>query len=123
MTSLCLQEEQSERLSYRSFFCSASELRGKARSLLHGDLVLLFNSSSSLVYLRVWDQSDRYLAAFNWSEEEAVVFQLSHSVVPRHGAVVLSTNSSALPEGSSVDLKNLQLGPGQAALIKLPSSG
>ncbi|XP_037551468.1 4F2 cell-surface antigen heavy chain [Nematolebias whitei] len=117
-----LQEEQSERLSYRSFFCSASELRSKALSLLHGDWVLLFNSSSSLVYLRVWDQSDRYLAAFNWAEEE-VVFQLSGSVVPRHGAVVLSTNSSALPEDGSVDLNNLQLGPGQAALIKLPSSG
>lgn len=71
------------------------------------------------MYLRLWDQSDRYLAAFNWAEEEAVAFQLSGSVVPRHGAVVLSTNSSALPEDSSVDLKNLQLGPGQAALIKL----
>ncbi|XP_017294591.1 4F2 cell-surface antigen heavy chain [Kryptolebias marmoratus] len=118
-----LQEEQAERLSYRSFFFSVSELRSKVRSLLYGDLVLLFNSSSSLVYLRVWDQSDRYLAAFNWGSEEAVVFQLSSASVPQHAVVVLSTNTSALPEDSSVDLKNLQLGLGQAVLIKLPSSG
>lgn len=72
--------------------------------------------------MRVWDQSDRYLAAFNWGPEEEAVFQLSNVAVPGHAAVVLSTNSSALPEDSSVDLKNLQLGPGQAALIKLSST-
>ena len=99
-----------------------SELRGKERSLLYGDFVLLSNSSSSLAYLRVWDQSNRYLAAFNWAAEEATVL-LSDALVPRHAAVVLSTNSSVLPQDSSVDLMNLRLGPGQAALIKFPYTG
>ncbi|XP_026194885.1 4F2 cell-surface antigen heavy chain-like [Anabas testudineus] len=117
-----LQEERSERLSCRSFFRSMSELRGKERSLLFGDFVLLYNSSSSLAYLRVWDQSERYLAAFNWAEE-AVVLELSHAMLPRQAAVVLSTNSSILPADSRVDLTNLRLGPGQAALLRFPYTG
>uniref|UniRef100_A0A8C7Z422 Glycosyl hydrolase family 13 catalytic domain-containing protein n=1 Tax=Oryzias sinensis TaxID=183150 RepID=A0A8C7Z422_9TELE len=88
---------------HRSFFQSISELRGKERSLLFGDFSLLFNSSSSLAYLRVWDQSTRFLAAFNWAAEE-VELQLSGAGLPHHAAVVRSTNTSALPEESSVDL-------------------
>lgn len=118
----CVQEERSERLSCRSFFRRVSELRGKERSLLFGDFVLLYNSSSSLAYLRVWDQSERYLAAFNWAEE-AVVLELSHAMLPRQAAVVLSTNSSILPADSRVDLTNLRLGPGQAALLRFPYTG
>lgn len=118
----CGQEERAERLSCRSFFQSLSELRGKERSLLFGDLLLLSNSSSSLAYLRVWDQSERYLAAFNWAEEAAVL-QLSDTALPRRAAVVLSTNSSAQTADSSVDLMNLRLGPGQAALLRFPYIG
>ncbi|XP_044023678.1 solute carrier family 3 member 2b [Siniperca chuatsi] len=117
-----LQEERAERLSCRSFFRSLSELRAKERSLLFGDFLLLSNSSSSLAYLRVWDQSERYLAAFNWAEEAAAL-QLSDAALPRRAAVVLSTNSSSLPADSSVDLTNLQLGPGQAALLRFPYAG
>uniref|UniRef100_A0A665U9E7 Solute carrier family 3 member 2b n=1 Tax=Echeneis naucrates TaxID=173247 RepID=A0A665U9E7_ECHNA len=113
------QEERTQRLSYRRFFCSLSELRVKARSLMFGDFLLLYNSSSSLAYLRAWDQSDRYLAAFNWAEEAAVL-QLSDPTLPRRATVILSTNSSALPDNSSVDLTSLWLGPGQAALLMFP---
>uniref|UniRef100_A0A3B4WP17 4F2 cell-surface antigen heavy chain-like n=1 Tax=Seriola lalandi dorsalis TaxID=1841481 RepID=A0A3B4WP17_SERLL len=120
---ICLQEERAERLSCRRFFRSVSELRGKERSLMFGDFVLLSNSSSSLAYLRVWDQSTRYVAAFNWAAEEAAVLQLSDAALPRQAAVVISTNSSALPADSSVDLMNLYLGPGQAALLKFPYTG
>ncbi|XP_039992987.1 4F2 cell-surface antigen heavy chain-like [Xiphias gladius] len=117
-----LQEERAERLSCRSFFRSLSELRCKERSLLFGDFVLLSNSSSSLAYLRVWDQSQRYLAALNWAEEAAVL-QLSDATLPRQAAVVLSTNASVLPADSTVDLKNLRLGPGQAVLLRFPYAG
>ncbi|XP_054913129.1 4F2 cell-surface antigen heavy chain-like [Poeciliopsis prolifica] len=118
-----LQEDQTDRLSLRNFFRSVSELRAKQRSLLHGDFFLLSNSSSSLAYLRVWDHNDRYLAAFNWGPEEEVVLRTSEAALPRHAVVALSTNSSALPEGSSVDLAELRLGPGQAALVRLPHAG
>ncbi|TKS86257.1 4F2 cell-surface antigen heavy chain [Collichthys lucidus] len=114
-----MQEERAERLSCRSFFRSLSELRGKERSLLFGDFLLLSNSSSSLAYLRVWDQSKRYLAAFNWAEEAAVL-QLNDAALPLRAEVVFSTNSSVLPPDSSVNLANLQLGPGQATLLSFP---
>lgn len=72
-----------------------------------------------MVYLRAWDQNARYVAAFNWAGEEATL-QLSNAVLPQRAHVILSTNSSALPLDSSVDLTNLQLGPGQAALFRFP---
>ncbi|KAM4723641.1 solute carrier family 3 member 2b [Anableps anableps] len=118
-----LQAEQTERLSFWNFFRSVTELRAKQHSLLYGDFHLLSNSSSSLVYLRVWDQNDRYLAAFNWGAEEEAVLQMNDAALPRHATVTISTNSSALPDGSGMDLMNLRLGPGQAALIKLPLTG
>ncbi|XP_006785902.1 solute carrier family 3 member 2b [Neolamprologus brichardi] len=118
-----LQEERAERLTCRRFFSTVSELRGKERSLLFGDFILLFNSSSSLAYLRTWDQNERYLAAFNWAAEESAVLQLSHTVLPPKAVVVLSTNSSTMPADSSVDLTNLRLGPGEAALLKFPYTG
>ncbi|KAF0043792.1 hypothetical protein F2P81_002950 [Scophthalmus maximus] len=116
------EDERSERLSCLSFFRALSELRGKERSLLFGDFVLLSNSSSSLAYLRVWDQSERYLAAFNWAEEAALL-QLTDAALPRRAAVVLSTNSSVLPADTSLDLTDLRLGPGQAALLRFPYRG
>ncbi|XP_060938202.1 amino acid transporter heavy chain SLC3A2-like [Limanda limanda] len=116
------QEERAERLSCRSFFISLSELRGKERSLLFGDFLLLANSSSSLAYLRVWDQSARYLAAFNWGEESTLL-QLSDAALPQQAEVVLSTDSSLLPAGGSVELSSLRLGAGQAALLTFPYAG
>ncbi|XP_034530148.1 4F2 cell-surface antigen heavy chain-like [Notolabrus celidotus] len=116
------QKERGERLTSRKFFKTLSELRGKERSLLFGDFLLLSNSSSSLAYLRVWDQSQRYVAAFNWAEEAAVL-QLSGAMLPPGAEVVLSTNSSDLPVESRVDLRNLRLGPRQAALLKFPYTG
>uniref|UniRef100_A0A3B4ZCL5 4F2 cell-surface antigen heavy chain-like n=1 Tax=Stegastes partitus TaxID=144197 RepID=A0A3B4ZCL5_9TELE len=115
-----LQEERAERLSCRSFFQTLSELRGKERSLLFGDFELLQNSSSSLAYLRVWDQSERYLAAFNFAADESAALQLRGASLPQRAAVVVSTNSSALPADRSLDLSELRLGPGQAALLKFP---
>ncbi|KAM3849813.1 amino acid transporter heavy chain SLC3A2-like [Diretmus argenteus] len=114
-----LKENLDQRLSCLSLFASLSGLRVKERSLLFGDFLLLSNSSSSLAFLRVWDQSDRYLAAFNWAGETATL-ELSHPALPRQAAVVLSTDSSSLAPGSTADLATLQLGPGQAALLKFP---
>uniref|UniRef100_A0A3P8T123 Solute carrier family 3 member 2b n=1 Tax=Amphiprion percula TaxID=161767 RepID=A0A3P8T123_AMPPE len=118
-----LQEERAERLSCRSFFRSLSELRSKERSLQFGDFLLLSNSSSSLVYLRIWDQSKRFLVAFNFSPDESASLQLSGASLPRRADVVLATNSSFLPTDASVDLQDLRLGPQQAAILSFPYSG
>ncbi|KAF7652800.1 hypothetical protein LDENG_00092130 [Lucifuga dentata] len=116
------EEEEEERLSCRRFFQTLSDLRRKRYSLQFGDFVLLFNSSSSLAYLRAWDQSERYLATFNWAEEEAEL-ELKGEGLPQQAAVVLSTNSSSLPADERVDLAALRLGPGQAALLRFPYAG
>ncbi|XP_068456206.1 amino acid transporter heavy chain SLC3A2-like isoform X2 [Clinocottus analis] len=120
-----LKEEWAGRRSCRRFFAALSDLRGKERSLLFGDFLLLSNSSSSLAYLRVWDQSERYLAAFNWAQEAAAL-QLSGpaaAALPRRATVVLSTDGDALPADSTVDLTELRLGPGEAALLRFPYAG
>ncbi|XP_035850344.1 4F2 cell-surface antigen heavy chain-like isoform X2 [Sander lucioperca] len=116
-------QERAERLSCRRFFRVLSELRGKERSLLYGDFLLLSNSSSSLAFQRVWDQSERYIAAFNWAPEEAALPLSRAAALPQRASVVLSTNASALPADSSVDLTELRLGPGQAALLRFPYTG
>lgn len=72
-----------------------------------------------MAYLRAWDQSARYVAAFNWAEEAAVL-ELSGATLPRNAAVVLSTNSSALPADARVELAKLPLGAGQAVLVQFP---
>uniref|UniRef100_A0A8C2ZGD9 Solute carrier family 3 member 2 N-terminal domain-containing protein n=1 Tax=Cyclopterus lumpus TaxID=8103 RepID=A0A8C2ZGD9_CYCLU len=116
-------EEWAERRSSRRFFSALSALRAKERSLLFGDFLLLSNSSSSLAYLRVWDQSERYLAAFNWAEEAAALHLSGAAALPRWAVVVLSTDGGALPADSSVDLTELRLGPGEAALLRFPYAG
>ncbi|XP_061599170.1 amino acid transporter heavy chain SLC3A2-like [Cololabis saira] len=111
-----------DQMSCNDFFQTVSKLRGKERSLLYGDFMFLHNSSSSLVYLRVWDQSERYLVAFNLKGKETVL-QLSDKALPRQASVTLSTTSGVLPKERTVDLRDLHLGPEQAALIKFPYSG
>lgn len=72
--------------------------------------------------MRVWDQNTRFVAALNWADED-VVLQLRDTMLPPQAAVVMSTNSSFLPAESTVDLNQLQLGPGQAALLSFPYTG
>ena len=115
------QEERAQRLSNRNFFKTLSDLRGKERSLQHGDYIPLFNSTSALAYLRVWDQSVRYVAAVNWGGE-AVTLDLTHPELPKEAMVRVSTDSALVPD-SSVDLSALVVGPGQAVLLHFPYLG
>lgn len=61
-----LQAEREKYVAVRKWFISLSELRGKERSLLYGDYYSLHSSPSSLAFLRLWDQSERYITAVNW---------------------------------------------------------
>lgn len=110
---------EKDRESIRSFFQKLSELRGKERSLLYGSFRVLHNSTSCLAYLRQWDQSAGYLAAFNWGEESASL-SLAHASLPATATVTLSTDTAAFPKDSSVRLAALELGPGQAVLLQYP---
>lgn len=62
----------------RNWFISLSDLRGKERSLLHGDYYSLYSSDTSLAFLRLWDQSERYITAVNWgTAPETLAFKLA----------------------------------------------
>lgn len=113
------QKEKEQRLACRSFFKTLSDLRGRERSLQHGDYIPLFNSTSALAYLRQWDQSGRYVAAFNWGSD-AVTLQLSHPDLPAWAVVQVSTDKVNLAPDSTVALSKLELGPGQAVLLQFP---
>uniref|UniRef100_A0A4W5MQM9 Solute carrier family 3 member 2b n=1 Tax=Hucho hucho TaxID=62062 RepID=A0A4W5MQM9_9TELE len=113
------KEEKEQRVSCRSFFKTLSELRGKERSLQHGDYIPLFNSTSALAYLRQWDQSGRYVAAFNWGSD-AVTLQLAHPDLPAQAVVQVSTDEVNLAPDRTVALSELVLGAGQAVLLQFP---
>lgn len=97
-----------------------SDRRGKDRSLLHGDYVPLYNAPSALAYLRSWDQSERYIVAFNWSPTDKATLQLSHEMLPERATVVVSTNEEKMARDQSINLAQLELEPQQAVLLKFP---
>lgn len=69
LTFLHRQGNRTEKVAIRSWFKSLSDLRGKERSLLHGDYYPLNATASSLSFLRVWDQSERYITVVNWGTQ------------------------------------------------------
>lgn len=118
--------EQDERAAVKKWFKSISELRVKERSLLHGDYYSLYSSDSSLAFLRLWDQSERYITAVNWgSTPEKLTFTLTAQEevkLPDSVNVKLSTDEN-LKADSSVSLKDFTLGPRQAVLLQFPYTG
>ncbi|KAL4659976.1 4F2 cell-surface antigen heavy chain isoform X2 [Arapaima gigas] len=120
-TNESIKAERKQRLTLSSFFKTLSDLRSKERSLIHGDYLLLHSDTTSLAYLRYWDQSERYLAAFNWGPD-MVMLQLAHAELPGQATVRLSTDPAKHETGRDMDLKALELGPGQAILFNFPFS-
>nr|XP_023677428.1 4F2 cell-surface antigen heavy chain-like [Paramormyrops kingsleyae] len=107
------------RRSCHSFFKTLSDLRGKERSLQHGDFLLLHNSTTSLAFLRQWDQSERYLTALNLGKK-SVTLRLSHAHLPEHATVLLSTDPKTHPPEKSVQLGDLKLEAEEAILLHFP---
>ncbi|XP_051285088.1 solute carrier family 3 member 2a [Dicentrarchus labrax] len=120
------EAERKERVDLRKWFISLSDLRGKERSLLHGDYYPLYSSASSLSFLRLWDQSDRYVTAVNWgSAAETLTLKLAPTEgveLPETATVVLSTDEE-LTVDSTVNLDEISLKAGQAVLLKFPYTG
>ncbi|XP_028985530.2 4F2 cell-surface antigen heavy chain-like [Betta splendens] len=110
----------------RKWFKGLSDLRGKERSLLHGDYYPLYASNSSLSFLRVWDQSERYITAVNWgAEKQTLKLSLTTTEgleLPKKAKVKLSTDSKLEAE-SNVNLDSVELEPGQAVLLQFPYTG
>ncbi|KAK9524632.1 hypothetical protein VZT92_017008 [Zoarces viviparus] len=120
------EAERTERVAVRNWFKSLSELRGKERSLLHGDYYSLFSSTSSLSFLRVWDQSERYITAVNWgSASELLALKLAPTEgleLPETATVKLSTDAD-LKVDSTISLEKITLKPGEAILLQFPYTG
>ncbi|KAM6959624.1 solute carrier family 3 member 2a [Tautogolabrus adspersus] len=119
------EAERKERIVVKKWFKTLSELRGKERSLLHGDYYSLYSSDSSLAFLRLWDQSERYITAVNWgTNPEKLKFTLTPTEgveLPEMATVKLSTDTTLEAE-SSVSLDDFTLQPGQAVLLQFPYS-
>ncbi|KAM9500250.1 amino acid transporter heavy chain SLC3A2-like [Clarias gariepinus] len=113
---------RAERSAVRSFFKTLSDLRAKERALLHGEYTSLYNSTSSFAFLRLWDQSERFITALNWGDSPATM-KLTNSDLPAEARVRLSTDTEKLAVDHMVPLDNLQLGAKQAVLLSYPYAG
>ncbi|XDV18953.1 hypothetical protein PO909_024541 [Leuciscus waleckii] len=113
---------QEERIAVRDFFKALSDLKGKERSLLHGEYVSLYSSATSLAFLRLWDQSERFVTAVNWGND-SVTMKLSNSDLPAQAQVRLSTDAVNLAVDRKVSVEKLELGPKQAVLLSYPYPG
>ncbi|KAK2862805.1 hypothetical protein Q5P01_002338 [Channa striata] len=112
-----------EHAEIRKWFRSLSDLRVKERSLRHGDFYPLASSSSSLSFLREWDQSDRYITAVNWGTKNETLTLTKEGVkLPETAKVRLSTDKN-LKVDSSVSLDKILLHPGSAVLLQFPYTG
>ncbi|XP_077598121.1 solute carrier family 3 member 2a isoform X2 [Stigmatopora nigra] len=120
-----VEAELREFSEVRKWFKSLSELRGKERSLLHGDYQRLQSSASTLAFLRSWDQSERFVTAVNWGQaEETLSLALASTEfeLPPSATVTLSTDPK-MEEESTVELDKVTLGPGQGVLLSFPYQG
>ncbi|XP_077083812.1 amino acid transporter heavy chain SLC3A2-like [Siphateles boraxobius] len=113
---------QEERTTVRDFFKALSDLKGKERSLLHGEYVRLYSSATSLAFLRLWDQSERFLIALNWGND-SVTMKLTNSDLPAQAQVRLTTDAVNLAVDHKVSVEKLELGPKQAVLLSYPYPG
>lgn len=113
---------RAERTSLRSFFKTLSDLRVKERALLHGEYATLSSTDSSFAFLRLWDQSERFITALNWGNAP-VTFQLTAVNLPAEARVRLSTDTENLAVDHTVPLQNLQLEAKQAVLLSFPYTG
>ncbi|XP_067257841.1 amino acid transporter heavy chain SLC3A2-like isoform X2 [Chanodichthys erythropterus] len=113
---------QEERTAVRDFFKALSDLKGKERSLLHGEYYSLYSSPTSLAFLRLWDQSERFLVALNWGND-SVTMMLTNSDLPAEARVRATTDAENLAVDSKVSVEKLELGPKQAVLLSYPFPG
>ncbi|XP_054907188.1 solute carrier family 3 member 2a [Poeciliopsis prolifica] len=108
------------------WFKSLSDLRGKERSLLHGDYYPFNASDTSLAFVRVWDQSERYITAVNWGEkpvELKMTLPATEGVtLPDTADVKMSTDPN-LADDSPVSLEKFTLGPEKAVMLHFPFTG
>ncbi|XP_026869820.2 4F2 cell-surface antigen heavy chain-like [Electrophorus electricus] len=113
---------RAERGEVRGFFKTLSDLRGKERALLHGDYIPLHSATFSFAFLRLWDQSERFITALNWGDVP-VTMMFSNNDLPAEARVRLSTDAEKIAVDNMVLLDKLELEPKQAILLSYPYAG
>lgn len=117
-SNVTVKAQQDHKGSMLNFFQQLSELRGKERSLLHGEYSPAQSSSPSVFsYLRTWDQNKRFLVVLNFAPQEIPV-SLFHPHLPPQVEMELSTHPSR--EEKQLDLQNLKLHPSEGLLLSFP---
>ncbi|KAM5137999.1 amino acid transporter heavy chain SLC3A2 [Mantella aurantiaca] len=119
--NITIKAQEDNKNSILSVYKRLSELRGKERSLLHGNFTLFLQDGSSLAYERSWDQNERFVSVLNFDPDKEISVTIVHKNLPEQCTVVLSSNSER-KEGSSISVKSLTLAPGEALLLKYPYS-
>lgn len=108
-------------------FRRLSDLRGKERSLLHGDFHALSSSPDLFSYIRHWDQNERYLVVLNF-RDVSLSARLGASnlpagiSLPASANLLLSTDSArqSREERTALKLENLSLSPYEGLLLQFP---
>lgn len=104
--------------SLLSLFRWLSDLRGKERSLLHGDFHALSSGPDLFSYIRQWDQNERFLIVLNFGDVGQPA-RLGASSLPSSVDLLLSTQPGR-KEGTPLQLEHLNLEPYEGLLLRFP---
>lgn len=85
-------------------------------------MINLNSSDSSLAFLHLWDQSERFITAINWGNY-TVPLTLTNNSLPAQAQVLICIDTTNLVVDSMVSLNKFQLGPQQAVLLSFPYAG
>ncbi|CAI5798158.1 4F2 cell-surface antigen heavy chain isoform X2 [Podarcis lilfordi] len=118
-SNVTVQSQNSDPASVLSFFKQVSELRGKERSLLHGEYTEAETSNPSVfAYLRVWDQNKRYLVVLNFAPRDQTISIVTSPPLPDQVTVELSTQPTE--EKKQLSVRELRLAPSEGLLLSFP---
>ncbi|XP_067400163.1 amino acid transporter heavy chain SLC3A2 isoform X2 [Emydura macquarii macquarii] len=117
-SNITVKAQSADSSSLLSLFRHLSELRGKERSLLHGEFMMLRSTVPGVfVYLRSWDQNKRFLVALNFADTPSTI-TISHSLLPPEAIVELSTDPQR--QEGQLALKDLKLESSEGLLLHFP---
>uniref|UniRef100_A0A8D0GUP5 Solute carrier family 3 member 2 n=1 Tax=Sphenodon punctatus TaxID=8508 RepID=A0A8D0GUP5_SPHPU len=120
-SNVTVQSQDGDKTSVLALFRALSDLRGKERSLLHGEFVSLGSDQPDVcAYLRRWDQNERFLVLLNFGDTESAVSLTPPKAADllTEAAVVLSTDPQR-GEGQ-LSLRQLKLGASEGLLLRFP---
>ncbi|XP_051823027.1 4F2 cell-surface antigen heavy chain [Antechinus flavipes] len=122
--NMTVQGQDTQPGSLLSLFRELSDKRGKERSLLHGDFLILPTPNELFAYVRHWDQNERFLVVLNLGpvnqQAQLTVSGGSQKLeLPEKAALVLSTQRGP-QEGTMVPLSQLPVLPGEGLLLRFP---